>query len=108
METKIELNPNALKQHSVEALTADFNIPKYYANGFQSQLTLADANVIMVQNNVPVAVLVTTLVGIKSLRDQLNQLIKTYEESIGDSIPSFDELLKKAQQKAKLKTTNAK
>ena len=108
MDTKVEIKPNALKSHDLEQLTADLDVPKIYANGFQSQLTLNDGNIVLIQNNVPVGVLITTLSGIKSLRDQLNLLMNKYTENTGEIIDSYEELLMKIQKKVKDRAKDGK
>ncbi len=99
MEPKIQFNTAPLPLDDIAALTKDQNIIKMYANGFQSQLTLGDANIILKQNNASIGVLILSLSAVKSLHTQLGLIMESYTKSVGEEILSFEELLAKAQKK---------
>jgi hypothetical protein len=106
MEPKIDINLNAQAPVlDIPTLTKDQNVPKFYGNGFQCQMTLGDSSIIVKQNEVPVAMISMSLHAMKSLTIQLNKIISLYEGSTGQTVFSFEELTQKLQE-AQKKTQN--
>lgn len=87
-------NPDFKKVESIDEITKDPSVSKLYANGFQVGATLADASIMIRHNNQTTAIITMSLPALKSLRDQLDQIITVVSKSFGN-IESFDEISKK-------------
>jgi hypothetical protein len=100
MEPTTEFNTSPAPLDNVGELTKDKDVFKAYVNGFQCQMTLSDANIVIKQNNASIGVLTMSLSGIKSLHTQLGFLMANYTKNIGEEIKSFEELLEQAKKKS--------
>ena len=97
----INLNSQAIIK-DIYDLTADLNIVKVYANGFQLGLSLGDSSILIKQNEVPSHLITMSLPAMKSLYEQMGKILAIYGTDLGQQIISFDEMnesLRKKQTK---------
>ena len=86
-------NEEVKLEHIKKALASP-DVPKYYANGFANGLGIGDIVITFSNNFSPVAVLNLSYTMAKSLSIRLAELIKSLEESTGNTIMTTDEIQK--------------
>lgn len=68
------------------------NVPKVYANGFFVGFTLADLNITLVLNGQPTQQVIMSLIAAKTLRNILNDTIRSFEEKTKIDIPDMNQI----------------
>lgn len=92
----VEINPTKkLKVHPINEVIANPNVPKFYGNGFQCGATLADGSLMVKHNDEPVCLISMSLPALKSLHEQIGQILNLYKKNFDIEILSFEDLTKK-------------
>jgi|SRR5208282_307605 len=90
-----ENEPKTLQvQISPEQIRAMLNapVPRLYANGFAVAQTAADISIVLLLNGAPAGVLTMSMTAAKTLVEQLNQPIGTYEKKTQSTIKTMEEV----------------
>lgn len=82
----------------INELTKNDNVSKIYGNGFQTQASMGDANILIKLNEVPLVLVSMSLQNLKNLGNQINNLIELYAKNTGELIYSTDEITLRAQE----------
>jgi len=69
-------------------------LPKTYANGFQVVMSNSDVSLLLIQNNVPVAVVNMSYTVAKTLSKKVGELIEKLETRSGQPIMTTDDIHK--------------
>lgn len=87
-------------QIAVADLIKDDKVAILFANTFQCGFSVSDANIILMYNNAPLALLTMGLPAVRSLKNQLEQLLSLYEKNTKQSVLSIEELVQIIQENA--------
>lgn len=97
---EVEINTNKkAKSIPIEEIVVNPNVPKFYGNGFQCGATLADSNLLVKLNDQPICLISMSLPALKTLHEQIGQILGIYANNFGIEIPTFGELTKKVVEK---------
>jgi hypothetical protein len=73
-------------------------VPKMYANGFQIVMSNSDVSILLIQNNVPVAVVNVSYTIAKTLSEKVGELIGKLEARSKQPIMTTDDINKYLQE----------
>jgi hypothetical protein len=80
-------------QVSLDDLIKDTQVSKFFTNSFQCGFSTSDANIVFKYNSTPVALLTMGMPAVKTLKNQLEQLLLLYEKSTKQTVLSIEELV---------------
>jgi len=92
MEPQTQITGKPSELVSISDLTKNTEIQKFFVNGFQAGFSLADGHIILKLYDIPQCALIMGFPAIKSLKTNLDALIKAYETNTKQNVSSIEEL----------------